>query len=239
MESIELPHAFHFTFHNSVTNMSLQGVLHTALLAQCLKLDTHILNGDHGALLLAGGVITVANVDSAGFLLRCTNDKDEVVLSQLTSANLLLHGVTADVNVNVELISTQQLLQFLNVVVHGRHDGNNKDLARAEPEWPLATEVLDQDTQESLETADDGTMDDDGASTAGAGLVALRLSLLGLILSSLLLVGHVLHLEVDRSLVIELNSGTLEFTLECIRNGDVDLRAIEGSISFINTERWC
>jgi len=164
-----------------------------------------------------------------------THTENEVVLSQLSSTDLLLHGVTADVNVDVQLVITQELLQFLDVIVHGRHDGDNKNLARADPEGPLATKVLNQDAQESLEGTNNGTVDDDGTGTARTRLVGFGLTLLRLFRTGLgLLVRHVLELEVDRCLVVQLDGGTLKFSLQGISDGDIDLRSIESAVTLVD-----
>ena len=164
-----------------------------------------------------------------------THTENEVVLSQLSSTNLLLHSVTADVNVDIQLVITQELLQLFDVVVHGRHDGNNKNLARADPEGPLATKVLDQDTQESLEGTNNGTVDDNGTGTARTWLVGLGFTLLRFFGTSLgLLVRHVLELEVNWCLVVQLNGGTLELSLEGISDGDINLRSVESAITLVD-----
>lgn len=128
------------------------------------------------------------------------------------------------------------MLQLLNIVVHSRHNGDNQNLTRTDPEWPLAAKVLNQYTQEALKATNDSSVDDDGARPTWTRLVGLGLAfLLGLFHNSLaLLVGHVLELEVDWCLVVQLDSSTLELSLESISNGDVDLRTIECTIAFVN-----
>lgn len=162
--------------------------------------------------------------------------KNEVVLSQLSSTDLLLHGVTADVNIGIQLVFTQELLQLLDIVVHGRHDGDNENLARADPEGPLATIMLDQDTQESFEGTNNGTVDDNGTGTAGTRLIGLSLALLLRLFSTSLglLVRHVLELEVNRCLVVQLDGGTLELSLQGIGDGDIDLRSVESAVTFVD-----
>lgn len=159
--------------------------------------------------------------------------EDEVVLLKLSSTDLLLHGVAAEVDVHVQLIAAENRLQLLNVVVDSRHDRHDQDLTRADPERPLATEVLDQNSKETLKTADDSTVDDHRASTARTRLVGLGLTLLSGISGSLL-VAHVLELEVNGSLVIKLDGGTLELSLEGVSDGNIDLRTVEGTITLID-----
>lgn len=128
------------------------------------------------------------------------------------------------------------MLQLLNIVVHSRHDGDNQNLTRADPEWPLATKVLNQDTQETLKATNDSSVNDDGARPTWTRLVGLGLAfVLGVFHNGLaLLVGHVLELEVDWCLVVQLDSSTLELSLKSISNGDVNLRAIECTIALVN-----
>lgn len=154
----------------------------------------------------------------------------------MSSTDLLLHGITTDVNVGIQLVFTQKLLQLLDIVVHSRHDGDNENLARADPEGPLATIVLDQDTQESFKGTNDSTVDDNGTGTARARLIGLGLALLLRLLSTSLglLVRHILELEVNRCLVVQLDGGTLEFSLQGIGDGDIDLRSVESAVAFVD-----
>src|SRR5689334_6624643 len=82
----------------------------------------------------------------------CELTEDEVILLKLSGTDLLLHGVSADVDVHVQLIAAEDCLQLLDVVVDSRHDGHDQDLTGTDPERPLATKVLDQDSKETLET---------------------------------------------------------------------------------------
>jgi len=59
--------------------------------------------------------------------------------------------VAADVDVNVQLVALEDLLQLLNVVVDSRHDGNDQNLAGADPEGPLAAEMFNENAKEPLE----------------------------------------------------------------------------------------
>lgn len=168
--------------------------------------------------------------------------KNEVVLRQLARADLLLHGVATDVDVDIQLVAIKNPLQFLHVVIDRRHNRHNQDLAGADPERPLATKVLNQDTKEPLETANDGPVNDHRAGTTGreTRVLVLLILLFAFLLvfvtrqNRLRFIGGVLELEVDRGLVVQLDSGALEFTLEGIGNGDVNLRAVEGTIALVD-----
>ncbi len=103
--------------------------------------------------------------------------KDEVILLKLSGADLLLHRVAADVNIDVHTLVPEDLLHLEHVVVDGRHDGDHKDLARAEPERPLAGKVLGQDGDEAFEATVDGPVDHDGPRAAKSWLVGVALGL--------------------------------------------------------------
>ena len=115
---------------------------------------------------------------------RKKNTKDEIILLQLTRPNLLLHRVARDVAVDVHALVAEDGLHLEHVVIGRRHDGDDEDLARTEPEGPLSGKVFGQDGDEALETAVDGTVDHDRSGTAGAELfrVCSRLLLLLLLL---------------------------------------------------------
>ena len=68
--------------------------------------------------------------------------EDEVILLDLPRADLLLQRVAADVDVAVETRLVEDALDLLDVLVGRLHDGDDEDLARREPEGPLAGEVF-------------------------------------------------------------------------------------------------
>ena len=162
--------------------------------------------------------------------------KDEVVLCQLSTANLLLHGVAANVNVDIVLVISEDLLQFLHVIVHRGHDGDDQDLTWTKPVRPFAAKMLDQDSQEPLETANDGAMNDDRACPTGARFIRLRLSFSFLLafIHLRLLIRHILELEIEGALVVQLERGALEFSLEGIGNRNVDLWPVKSTVAFVN-----
>lgn len=63
--------------------------------------------------------------------------------------------------------SPELFLHGLDVGVRGGHDGHDQDLARGEPERPLAGEVLAQDCDEAFEAAEDCAVDHYRAGAAG------------------------------------------------------------------------
>lgn len=147
--------------------------------------------------------------------------------------NLLRESVARDINLHIELVCTEDFLQLLAIGIQSGHDRNDHDLTRAEPERPFSAKVLRDYAKEALEATNDGTVNNHGTGPTSWGLVGGLDLLLVVLLFGLLLI-HVLKLEVDGSLVIQLNGGALELTLKGVLNGDVNLWAVEGSIALIN-----
>ena len=57
-------------------------------------------------------------------------------------------------------------LDLLDILLCAAHHGYHEDLAGRKPEGPFAGEVLGEDGDEALETADDGAVDHHGAGHA-------------------------------------------------------------------------
>jgi hypothetical protein len=90
------------------------------------------------------------------------------------------------VHTDVEVLLAQELRHLLGVVEEAHADGNDNDLARREPERPLAGKVLAQNGREALDAAGHGAVDHDGAGAAGGqGLLDEE----GLLLAVLLVLG--------------------------------------------------
>jgi len=184
---------------------------------------------------LCSRVVSVTKVHATAVPLLGTHNEDEVVLAELTSSDLLLQGVAANVNINVQLVTLEELLELIHVVVKCGDDRDDEDLTGAEPEWPLAAKVLGQDTQESLEATNDSAVNDNRAGTASRKLIRVSLALGLLLFSGMgLLVGHILELEVDWCLVVQLDGCTLELSLKGIGNSDIDLGTVEGTITLVD-----
>ena len=106
-----------------------------------------------------------------------------LTLRKLAVANLLLQGVTAAVNIDVELLLPQEQGNLLGIIKEAHADGNDNDLPGREPEWPLASEVLAQDGGEALDAAGHGAVDHDGPGTPGRqGLLDEKRLLLAILL---------------------------------------------------------
>jgi hypothetical protein len=88
---------------------------------------------------------------------------------------------------------------------------------------PLASKVLGDDGNKSLQRAKYSSVDHDGS---GRRAVSLHLS-------RLVLSCAILEVEALRELEVELDRSTLERALEGVLDSDVDLRAVEGAVSRI------
>lgn len=161
----------------------------------------------------------------------------------------------------IKLLLLQQGSDLLSVIQEAHANGDNDNLARRHPEWPLAGKVLSQNGSEALDTASHGTVDHDRAGTARrkslldkkrlllllAILVLLSLGLrsrrsrllnssLGLTLvhslASLVLEGEVLGL-----LEVKLDGGALPRSVEAVQHSDINLGAVEGTITRVELPR--
>jgi hypothetical protein len=63
---------------------------------------------------LSSRVVAITNINSARISLLRTQHEDKVVQRKLTSANLLLHGVAAEIGVGVEALLAELLLNGLD-----------------------------------------------------------------------------------------------------------------------------
>lgn len=91
--------------------------------------------------------------------------KDEVVLCQLPSADLLLQGIRANVDIDVHVLGLEDALDLFRIFIITNTDGNDEDLSGAQPEWPLPGKVLTQNGRETLDTACNGSVDHDRSCT--------------------------------------------------------------------------
>lgn len=146
----------------------------------------------------------------------------------MTGADLLLEGVAAQVHVTVQSLCPEDLLDFLGVVVGGRHDRDDQDLSRAEPERPLAGKVLCENTKHSFEAAQHGSVNHDGACVSGRELL---LGVAAIADSGLALVGNISKLESSGQVEVELHGTALVFSLQGIVQSNIDLGTVESTIT--------
>lgn len=120
----------------------LHRILNPPLIPEQHQLPHRLIQWHNLAALLTRLIIPIPPVHSAVRLLLRTHDDDVIVQRQLRGADLLLHGVAADVDVGVDVLLAQYGLHFFDVVDCAGHDGDDHDLAWGEPEGPAAGEVF-------------------------------------------------------------------------------------------------
>src|ERR1700692_3043297 len=92
--------------------------------------------------------------------------ENEVILSQLPRADLLLKSVAAEVDINIHTLILENALDLLCIVIKSNSNWDHQNLSRTQPEWPLAPVVFYQNTRETLNAACNGSMDHDRTCTA-------------------------------------------------------------------------
>ncbi|KAH3659092.1 hypothetical protein OGATHE_006352 [Ogataea polymorpha] len=127
--------------------------------------------------------------------------------------HVVLALVARKIDVCIESFSLQQLLHLLGIVEVPDTNRDNQNLSRRQPERPLTSKMLSQDSRHSLNGSQDGSVDHHRA-----------LDLSRVILASKFQLKSVWQLEV------ELDSGTLVPSSQGIRNHDVDLWTVERTI---------
>ena len=112
-----------------------------------------------------------ADVNSLVLLFLSSQHEDEVVLSELCFADLLVESVTAEITINKKACVVDDLLDLGGIVVDVRANGDDHDLTRRDPKRPLSASVFDENRDEALEGSVDGTMNHHGSDE----LVVMRL----------------------------------------------------------------
>ena len=138
-------------------------------------------------------------------------------LEQLGLADLVAQLFVAVVDLNAKALGAEagrDGMAVVHLLIADRHDDG---LHRGEPGGEGAGDMLDEDADEPLKAAEDGTMDDDGR--------LLRVLAIG--------VGE---LEPAGQLEVELDGGALPLSAERIDDVEVDLGAVEGAVAVIDDE---
>ena len=159
--------------------------------------------------------------------------KDVVVLRDLAVSDLFREGRVTQVGVGVQARVPQLLRDLLGVLLVRRRDGDDDDLPGREPEGPLARKVFGQDGREPLDRAEDRAVDHDrsdelvsprAGGDVGGGIGAT-------------FGGTVGQVETLRELEVELDRRALVLATEGVRDGDVDLGAVEGAVTRVDGPR--
>ena len=103
--------------------------------------------------------VSRAHVHSAVLHLVFTRNQDVVPLVDLRISDLLLDVALGAVQFSLEAELVQVEVNRLAVVLGLLADGAHDDLSGREPEWPLTSQMLRQDCCESLDRAQDCSMD--------------------------------------------------------------------------------
>mmetsp|Transcript_19038 Transcript_19038/g.33028 ORF Transcript_19038/g.33028 Transcript_19038/m.33028 type:complete len:290 (-) Transcript_19038:1468-2337(-) len=153
-------------------------------------------------------------------------NQDEIVLCDLSIADLLGERIVAKVSVNEEARVVELLLHRGGVLVVVMRDGNDEDLTGRDPEWPLARPVLCQYRQHPLHAAQDGPVDHHwprvGCDPIDAPSLACGLP------GFLFLGTHdIRQLEALRKAEVQLDGCTLVLAFHAIFHLDIDFGAIE------------
>ena len=189
------------------------------MLYPCLfMLGLHLL--EHGNTLVQSFhtqnlVVTAANGHRVGLSLVVTHHQNIVELSELGFAHHLVQSTTRLLQLHLEVLSPQGSLHLLSVLHAGGVHGDDDGLARAQPERPLALEVLQQDGEGALHGSQNGTVDHHRA---------LHGSLSAL----------VAQVEADGELEVQLDGGGLVDTAKAVQHLDIDLGAVEGSVAGVD-----
>mmetsp|Transcript_11357 Transcript_11357/g.22191 ORF Transcript_11357/g.22191 Transcript_11357/m.22191 type:complete len:223 (-) Transcript_11357:1090-1758(-) len=130
----------------------------------------------------------------------------------LCEENLLVEGLTLrGISVTEDTSIVKALANLLSELVVIRVDGDDNGLARREPEGPLALEVLGKHSNHTLDRSKHGTVDHNRAVKAISSLEA-QIKALG-------------------QLEVELHRGALVHAAHAIHDLDIDLGAVEGTIT--------
>mmetsp|Transcript_46299 Transcript_46299/g.106891 ORF Transcript_46299/g.106891 Transcript_46299/m.106891 type:complete len:358 (+) Transcript_46299:143-1216(+) len=193
--------------------------------------------------------VALADVDTESGRLRLPHNNNEVPLSELRLADLLVQRLAAQLALGVEAMQRELPSHPLGVgVALGAH-WHDHDLPRIQPEGPLTGVVLNEDCRHALNRAQNGTVDDHRPLEATLELplapddVAFRVSLHGahklrLVLffvgvGLLLTLSPVLQVEPHWPVEVELDRAALEPSLHDVHQRDVDLGAVEGAVAWL------
>lgn len=157
--------------------------------------------------------------------------KDEVVLLQLASADLLLESVAAQVHIGEHPLLLEDVPNLLGILVGSRHDRNNEDLAGAQPERPLASKVLGEHTKHALKATHDGSVNHDWARVSGRQILR---GIAAVTDATLILACQVSKLESSRKVKVQLDGTALVVSAESIVQSDVDLGAVESTVTGVH-----
>lgn len=110
--------------------------------------------------------------------LLLTDDSDEIVVGGEGSSDLLGNSIVSLIDVGGVALEDESVGDLVSELLVLFRDGDDDDLTRREPEGPFSSGLLGEDSDESLEGPDDGSVHDDGAGVSGLEVVLLEGELL-------------------------------------------------------------
>ena len=143
----------------------------------------------------------------------------EVVLRDLSIADLLVQRVGSEVHIRVDAQRRQLIRDLLRVAIDDTRNRDDQHLPWAQPKRPLPRKMLRNNSDKAIQTPKDRAVDHNGASGWCIGVVGV------------VVWGAVLEVEALGELEVELVGRALEGALEGVADGDVDLWAVEGAVA--------
>ena len=158
-------------------------------------------------------VITSTDSNGVALLFLLSNNKNVVVLFELGVTNLLVQLVAAIIDINVEAGGVDLITHLASIVEEQGTDRNDLDLTRRDPERPLSSAMLSEDSNLTLNGTENGAVHNNGS------------------IELVLFLSLVLEVESDGQLEIKLDGSTLVTSVEGISEFDIDLGTVKGSIT--------
>lgn len=95
-------------------------------------------------------MVTLSEVDLAVFALLWADDTNKVIALELGISHLLGQLITRVVNVHTVVIQDQRVVDLIRKLLRLLTDGNELNLPRRQPEIPLTTRLLTQNSNKPL-----------------------------------------------------------------------------------------
>ena len=144
------------------------------------------------------------------------SDNQNVRIMHIVEAlDLQLHVDIFVIGFHTDSVLAQKINNLLCILIMFRTDRNHRYLIRTCPEREASLEVFDHDTYETLHGSEDSTVNHN------------RLFQCSVLCS-------VLHVEVQRQLEVKLDRAHLPFSSQRVLHLQVNLRAVESTVAFID-----
>ena len=160
-------------------------------------------------------VVTAANGHRIGLSFVITHHQNIVELSKLGFTHHLIQSAASLLQLHLEVLSPQGSLHLLSVLHAGGVHGDDNGLARAQPEGPLALEVLQQDGEGTLHGTQNGAVDHHRTLHGSLGTL-------------------VAQVKADGELEVQLDGGGLVYTTKAVQHLNINLGTIERSVTRVD-----